>query len=166
MSFFIFHLFFFESRSNLVFSMINETTWIVSFCANWLNCCKIFKTMRNSIEKFTKLIFLWTISSIVFFKTEFFYFFDNEMKRFLEFLVLFFDHERSWFEFCLKSFRLYRRHKFFCRQDSCSDDKINVRVRNNALWFFVANEIVLNVYFIRCFWFWRKLMIILHWWQN
>jgi hypothetical protein len=92
--------------------------------------------------------------------------FDNETKHFLEFLVLLFHHERSWFESCLKSFRLYRKHKFFCRQDSCFDDKINVRVQNNASWFFVANEIVLNVRLIRCCWFWKELTIFFHWWQN
>jgi hypothetical protein len=46
---------------------------------------------------------------------------------------------RSWFEFCLKSFRLYRKHKFFCRQNFCFDDKINICMRNNVSWFFVAN---------------------------
>jgi hypothetical protein len=101
-----------------------------------------------------------------FYWNKIFYFFDNETKRFLKYFVLFFDHERSWFEFCLKSFRLYRKHRFFCRQDSCFDDKISVRVRNDISWFFVTNEIVLDIHLIRCFWFWTELTILFHWWQS
>ncbi len=70
MSFCTFHFFSFQSRSNFVFSMIDEAAWVVFFCANWSDCCKIFKTMRSSIKEFTKLIFLWAISSIAFLETE------------------------------------------------------------------------------------------------
>jgi hypothetical protein len=100
MSFFIFH-FFFKSRSNLVFSMINETVWVVFFYANWSDFCKIFKTMRNSIEEFTKLISLWAISSIALFETKFFVSLTTRRNVFLNFSWCFlitsdFDSNLTW----------------------------------------------------------------------
>ncbi len=89
MSFFIFHLFSFESCSNFVFSMIDEAIWIVFFCANWLNCYKIFKMMRSSIEEFTKLISLWATSSIVCLETESFVFLTTKRNVFLNFSCCF-----------------------------------------------------------------------------
>jgi hypothetical protein len=98
-----------------------------------------------------KLISFETIFSIVSLETAFFCFVDNETKRFLEFFVLFFDLE--WFKFKshVRNSCLYRKHKFFCRQDCCSDDKINVRMWNNVFNVFVANKIVFDVHFVRCF---------------
>jgi hypothetical protein len=71
MSFFTFHLFFFKSSSNYAFTMIVWAAWVILFWANWSDFYKIFKTMRNSIDDFVKLIFLETIFSIVFVETTF-----------------------------------------------------------------------------------------------
>jgi hypothetical protein len=46
--------------------------------------------MRNSIEKFTKLIFLWTISLLAFLKTKAFVFLTTRRNVFLNFSCCFF----------------------------------------------------------------------------
>jgi hypothetical protein len=89
MSFFIFHLFIFESSSNLAFIMIVWAIWIILFWANWSNFYKIFKTMQNSIDDFVKLIFFKAILLIVFFETILFVSSTTRQNVFLNFSCCF-----------------------------------------------------------------------------